>query len=109
MHYIWTNHARDRLRERHIPQHNIDQTINHPDRTQTKKSGSTEYSKRIDDRTYAVLLKPNDRGEQLIISLWVDPPFPGTRDAKKKARYQEMQNASWKKKIWLTILDQLGL
>lgn len=109
MTYIWTNHARDRLRERHISQNNIDQALAHPDRTETKKSGSIQLSKKIDDRTYTVLLKPNDQGEQVIVSLWVDPPFPGTKDAKKRARYLEMQKASWKRKIWLTILDQLGL
>lgn len=108
MTYIWTNHARERLRYRHISQYNIDQTLAHPDRTFDKKSGSQEFSKKIDDRTYTVLVKQNDRGENLIISLWVDPPFPGTRDAKKRARYHEMQKASFGRKIWLTILDQMG-
>ena len=109
MTYIWTNHARDRLRERKISQQFIDQTLSHPDRTETKKSGSTEFSKKIDDRTYAVLIKGNDRGEHIIVSAWVDPPFPGTKDAKKRSRYWEMQKASFGKKIWLTIIDQLGL
>lgn len=106
--FIWTHHARQRLKDRKIPQRLIDQTLFHPDHTETK-NGTTELSKRIEDRTYFVLIKKNDNGEKIIISCWVNPPYPGTRDAKKRTRYLEKQKASPLRKLWLTILDQLGL
>ena len=65
--------------------------------------------KRIDDRTFAIVVKQNDRGEKIVVSAWVNPPYPGTRDAKKRSRYQQMQQGSFWKKVWLTVLDQLGL
>ena len=107
-HPIWTRHALERLNERKISRHLIDQVFYSPDRTFHKDNGAIEMQKRIKDRTFAVVVKQNDRGEKLIVSCWVNPPYAGTRDHKKRSRYLEMQRGSFWKKVWLTVLDQLG-
>ena len=106
--YIWTHHARQRIGDRKIPREYIDAVLQKPDHVR-QRADAYEMKKKIDDRTYTFLVKKNDRNENLIISCWVDPPFPGTKDAKHKARYKEKQKASPLKKLWLTVLDQLGL
>jgi hypothetical protein len=98
-----------RLNERKIDRHIIEQAYYSPDRTYQKDKHTTEFQKHIDGRTFAVIVKQNDKGEKLIVSCWVNPPFPGTRDAKKRSRYLQMQHGSFWKKVWLTVLDQLGL
>jgi len=107
-HYIWTNHALQRLRERRIPQSLVNEALHHPDRTFHRPDGTRELQKRIDGRTVAAIVK-EDGGENIILSCWINPPFPGTRDFKKRKRYLEMQKGSFWKKLWLTLLDQLGL
>lgn len=106
--YIWTNHVKDRMRERKIPDSYMNQTINNPDRV-IHNHDAIEHHKTINGRTVAAIIKENEKGERIIVSCWVNPPFPGTQDAKKKSRYQEMQKASPWKKLWLTFLNQLGL
>lgn len=107
--YIWTKHALARLNERRIPKHLIEQALYDPDRTLRTDNGSLELQKRLDKRTVAAIIKENDKGEKLVISCWINPPYPGTKDAKKRARYLAMQKGSFWKKIWLTMLNQLGL
>ncbi len=106
--YIWTKHALSRLGDRQIPQSLLNQALYYPDRT-FYKDGTIEVQKRIEDRTFAVIMKENEKGEKIILSCWVNPPYPGTKDAKNNSRYHQMQKASVWKKIWLTILSQLGL
>ncbi len=107
-HHIWTKHALDRLGERKIPQGLINQVLYYPDRT-IYKDGTMELQKRIEDRTFAAIIKENDKGEKIVLSCWANPPYPGTKDAQHKSRYHQMQKASPWKKIWLTVLNQLGL
>jgi hypothetical protein len=107
-HYIWTNHLRDRLKERRIPESYLTQTLNNPDKT-FHNDGKTELQKRFEQRTVTAVAKENERGEKIVVSCWINPPFPGTTDAKKKSRYWEIQKASPWKKFWLTVLNQLGL
>lgn len=107
--YILTKHALQRAKERKIPQSYLEKALQSPERTIQKDTGTIELQKRIDGRIIAAIIKENDRGEKIVVSCWVNPPFPGTKDAKKRSRYFEMQKASPWKKIWLTILNQLGL
>lgn len=106
--YIWTNHVKTRMKERKIPESYMSQTINNPDRV-FHNHGAIEHHKHIEGRTVAAIIKKNEHGEHIIVSCWINPPFPGTKDAKKRARYLEMKKASPWKKLWLTVLDQLGL
>lgn len=108
-HYIWTNHARERLNERRIPQELINQALYSPDREMYLEGGKIELQKRIDDKTVAAIVKTNQKGEKIIVSCWINPPYPGTKDARNRSRYLQMQKGSFWKKVWLTILNQLGL
>lgn len=106
--YIWTNHAFDRLNERKIPLAYLEKTVADPDKTIRRKD-SIEVQKRIDERTVTALIKQNERGQNIIVSCWVNPPFPGTKDYRKKLRYKQMQSASGFKKYLLHVLYQLGI
>ncbi len=55
------------------------------------------------------IVKKNDRGENIVLSFWVDPPNPGTKDFKSFSRKKESLNAGAFKRIFLTVLNQLGL
>jgi hypothetical protein len=107
--FIWTNHAQKRLAERKIPDDYIIQTLTYPTKKIRKNNTTTEIQKQIDGKTVAVIVKKNKRGENLLVSCWINPPFPGTKDYKKRKRYLEMQHASFKKKLWLTFLTMIGL
>jgi hypothetical protein len=106
---IWTNHALDRLKEREFSQEKARQAFYSPDYQQSgKKPGTVEYKKRFGTETVTVIATKNNRSEWVIISTWIDPPLPGTKDSFKKKRYIEYQKASNLKKIWLIIKEQLG-
>jgi len=107
--YIWTNHAIQRLKERKILRKLIDQALYHPDKKLHKNAYITEQQKRIKGLTLAVIIKENENGEKIIVSCWVNPPFPGTKDYKLHQRFLAMKKASFMKKIWLTFLNQIGL
>jgi hypothetical protein len=107
--YIWTNHALKRLKERKIPNELINKTLLYPDRTIRQQDKTTELQKRIDGKTIAAIVKKNERGENIVLSCWINPPFPGTKDHKKRQRYFAMKNASFMKKLWLKVLTRLGL
>jgi hypothetical protein len=81
---IWTNHVIDRLKERKIPQEWAWKTYRFPDMEIDGKEAKTkELQKRIEDRTVTVITKKNERNESLLLSCWVEPPFPGSIDAKR--------------------------
>ncbi|KXK09150.1 MAG: hypothetical protein UZ21_OP11001000207 [Microgenomates bacterium OLB22] len=66
----------------------IESAINSPDYIrQGKTPGSTEYIKRNGSQTITAITKPNDKGELVVISTWVDPPYAGTKDARSKDLY----------------------
>jgi len=107
--YILTNHALTRVGERKIPESFIRETISNPDRVRVSEKGGEEFMKVIDGKTISAIVKKNELGEKIVLSAWVNPPFPGTKDFKKKERYKQMQKAGVLKKLYLTLLDQLGL
>ena len=107
--YIWTNHALKRLHERKIPQTLINLTLHKPGRTIYKKDGTIELQRKFDTQLVAAIVKENSHGEKIILSCWINPPYPGTMDFKKRARYLEKQKGSFLKKLWLSLLDKLGL
>ncbi|MBU1017326.1 MAG: DUF4258 domain-containing protein [Patescibacteria group bacterium] len=88
---IWTNHALERLVQRGLPQDWAWQTFQYPEESkQGKQAGTVEYGRRFGDYKVLVVAKQNERGEWLILSCWVNPPFA------KKAGF-------WKK-LWLLFL-----
>ena len=100
---IWTNHALKRLEERGLPQSIAYLAFKHPDYSHKAKEGATEFQKKVEDKKVTVIAKQNDRSEWIIVSCWVDPPFPGSKDDLKHKRYLAYQKASFWGKLWMEI------
>jgi hypothetical protein len=106
---IFTNHALQRLQERQFPQQMVVDTFHNPDqRISAKQPGAYEYRRRFDKSTVTVITKQNDRGEWLVLSCWIDPPLPGTKDYAQRQTYLAYRKAGFWRKVWLTIKQQLG-
>lgn len=107
---IWTDHAIEKMRERYLPQSQALYAFKNPDsKVQGKTPGSLEFVKHENGKTITLIAKKNQEGEFIVISAWIDPPLPGTKDAKQKENYKKMQKASFLGKIFLTLKSQLGL
>lgn len=106
---IWTNHVLERLSQRDITQENALVTFRHPDKSfPGKKGGSFEYIKYFGEKRLTLIGKQNREKEWVIISAWVDPPLPGSMDEKRQQAYKAYRSARGVKKIWLSIMRQLG-
>lgn len=105
---IWTNHALERMKSRLIPKEYAVEAFKNPD-TKTPYEGGFRLIRKVGDKTITVVTKSNGKGEWLVLSVWMSPPAEGTEDARKKKRYNEYRKASLGRKLWLTILKQLGM
>lgn len=106
---IWTNHALHRLEDRRFPQQMALDTFNTPDKKFAgKEEGTTEFQKRFKNSWVTVIGKPNDKGEWVILSCWINPPLPGTEDAKRRDEYRAYLKAPWWKKLLISFAKQLG-
>jgi hypothetical protein len=106
---IFTNHALQRLDERRFPAGMVIETFNQPDsRGPAKQPGAMQVRKRFGESTVTVITKQNDRGEWIVLSCWIDPPLPGTKDYKERQRYHAYKKSGFWGKVWLTIRSQLG-
>lgn len=107
---IFTNHARQRLQERQLSENWVRQTVQQPDsRSRGKQSGTTEFVKRFGTSTVSVVASTKMPGEWVVVSAWIDPPVPGTRDDRRKQRYLAYRRAGFWGKTWRLVLKQLGL
>lgn len=118
---VFTDHAIKRMRERGISGEWAFQTVKFPDNMKPgKEKHTTEFLKRFDSRTLTAIAKKNDIGEWVVLSAWIDPPFPGTDDHKERESYfkklkrnsqldRKMENAGFWRKLWLTFKKQTGL
>lgn len=107
--FIWTNHAKERNKERQITEKWIEQTVNSPDETKALENGKTEYKKRFGNQTVAVVTTKSREGKYLVLSTWINPPNLGTYDFKKNEYLKKIKKAGNLKKLWLTFLHQAGL
>ncbi len=118
---VFTNHAIERIKQRGISGDWIWQTVKQPEAKMAgKEKHTTEFTKRFNERTVTAVAKKNDIGEWVVLSAWVDPPFPGTEDHRKKEAYlkkqdkrrefsRRMEKASFWGKMWLAFRKQAGL
>lgn len=107
---IWTNHAIERLSQRGLSQELAWTAFKNPDSTRLgSQQDATEYIKRVDTSRITLIAKQNEKREWIVLSCWIDPPLPGSIDAKKKERYLKYQKASFWGKFFLTLKNQLGL
>lgn len=106
---IWTNHAIEQMKNRGLSQDMAFEAFKHDDRSfKGKTKDSFEYQKRFENSRVTVIAKQNEKSEWVILSAWIDPPLPGSLDAKEKQQYQEYQKASGLKKFWLAFKKQVG-
>lgn len=104
---IFTNHALERMRERRITNQDIWETYNFPDFQAEKKNDSVERSKKFGKREISIIFKHNEKNEVVIVSCWMDPPLPGSPDAREKQWWQRYKKAGFWGKLWLTLLKQI--
>ncbi len=106
---IWTNHALERLSQRGIPQDAALQAFQQADTTlQGKHGDSLQYQKKFGNKTVTLIVKQNERNESIVLSVWMDPPLPWTKDYKEKQAWKKYQKASFWGKVWYTLRKQLG-
>lgn len=106
---IFTNHALERMNGRGMRQDWAWETWKHPDtQTEGNSHDSIRFEKQIDTYHVTVVAKQNDRREWIVISAWIDPPMPGSIDQGKKERFKAYQKASFLRKLWLTVKQQIG-
>ena len=105
---IFTKHARTRLQERGFSKDQAQLVFEKADKIKPgKRTGSQEYIKKIGYQTITLIVGNNNQ-DKIVISAWIDPPLPGTKDASKQKRYKEYHQSSALKKIWLIIKEQFG-
>lgn len=106
---IWTNHAMDRMAQRYLKQDYAWQAIRYPDGQRDVGDGKIEYRKRFGERLVTAIVTKNEKKEWIVVSTWVDPPFPGTEDHRKKQQYHAYKKASFWGKVLISLKKQLGL
>ena len=118
---VFTDHAIQRMKERGISGNWAYQAVKYPEESRHgKKRHTKEFLRRFDSRTVTAVAKKNDIGEWVILSAWIDPPYPGTEDSRKRNAYtkklskykvlnKKMERASFWGKLWITFRKQTGL
>ncbi|MCL2110546.1 DUF4258 domain-containing protein [Microgenomates group bacterium] len=73
MQVIFTNHALERIRLRHLSESDIIATVTNPTKTfPSDKSGETKFLRTIKKRRYQVIAKwLSDQNSWLVVSAWV--------------------------------------
>lgn len=106
---IWTNHAKERNKERQISQKWVEETVINPDKTIKNEAGKLELKKEFGNFTVTVITTTSTEGKYLILSSWINPPIPGTIDYKNRSYFKKLRKAGNLKKFWLTFIHQFGL
>ena len=69
---IWTNHALDRLKDRNISQGDAWAAFSRPDQSRRAESPNAwVYYKTFKNTRLEVVAKKNERGEWIILSVWL--------------------------------------
>ncbi len=105
---IFTNHVLERMKQRGITNEQIWETYKSPDEQQKATNGAVERKKKFGDYYVSIIFKYNTQNEAIIISCWMDPPLPGSKDAREKGWWENYKKAGGLGKLWLTLLKQLG-
>lgn len=107
---IFTNHLRDRLRDRRMSSAQIEQAFYTPDAKYAgKESGTTVFEKRFGSQVVTLIAKFTPEHEWIAISAWIDPPYAGTQDARKKELWIAYRKAGFWGKWWITLRRILGV
>lgn len=107
---IFTKHALQRLDERSFSKEHVEGAIGKPDAVVAgKEKGTLEYTKGYGKSTVTAIVGKGAKGEDVVLSCWIDPPMYGTKDYKKKERYKRYQKAGFWGKVAMDILSSFGL
>lgn len=105
---VWTRHSELRRRERGVPRETVIDVLLHPKSIRPgKRSGTYEFSRRFSQYTVTVVVEEQE-SRWVIVSLWRDPPLPGTKDARQQAYYKRYKKAGFIGKFWYLFLRQIG-
>lgn len=104
---IFTNHVLTRMNERGMSQEQIWETYTAPD-LQDKVKDADRRSKRFGEHSITIVFKYNEKHEPILLSAWMDPPLPGTKDALQKEWWNKYKKAGTLGKIWLTFIKQVN-
>lgn len=107
-HLIWTNHAKDRFEDRGIENSWVDKAFQNPDTREKSRDNGWRYRKKFGDKTITLVLAQNEKREWILLSVWMDPPLPGSSDAKRKEEYKAYKKAPVWKKFLLILKRQIG-
>lgn len=107
--FIWTKHVLERIKDRKISQNQIVEALRWSEAVEKTSDGAVKHSRKFGNQTLSVITKKNEKDEDVILSVWIDPPNSGTAGFRQKERYKASKKASFIKKFWLTFLNQVGL
>ncbi|MEO8582036.1 MAG: DUF4258 domain-containing protein [Patescibacteria group bacterium] len=73
MSIIFTNHAQDRMNQRHLSRSDIERTLSNPDRSfPAKKRDTVKFIREINGRNHQVVAKLlENKKDWLVLSVWV--------------------------------------
>ncbi len=101
---VWTKHALQRLRDRKIPQKYLVNTFHNPDKVIVgKEKNSKRFIRSFGPHQAVVVASPNEKGEWVVISGWINPPIQGGLDDRKNSWKKSYQKSSLLGKVWLEI------
>jgi hypothetical protein len=105
---IFTNHVLSRMKQRGIDSEQIWETYKSPDEQSSASNGATERKKRFGNYLLSIIFKHNEKNEIVIISAWMDPPMPDSKDAREKEWWEKYKRAGFWGKLWLTLIKQIS-
>lgn len=98
----------DRLVQRRLDQSLAWSAFKSPDEVvKGRETGTYEYRKRVQRSLITLIMGKTDKGEDLVLSAWIDPPLVGTADFRKHQAWKAYRQAPWWKKWLLTFRRQL--
>jgi hypothetical protein len=107
MSLAYTTHLGERLQQRKIPRSQVDLTISQPDRVEQTRDGK-RYRRQFGNQILTAVVTVTKSNQQLVLSAWIDPPNPGTKDARQKTIYSRYKSAKGMSKLWLSLRLGLG-
>lgn len=95
--------------QRGITYQQIWETYKFPDEQIGSKNAAVERIKKFGEYSVSIIYKHNERNEVVVLSCWMDPPLPGSTDAKEKEWWRKYKKSSFFGKFWLIFKKQVGI
>jgi len=101
---FWTKHSLQRIKDRKIPQKYLTNAFYKPDKViNGKKKGTKKFIRLYGIHEAVVIASPNNRGEWVVISGWINPPIEGGLDDRKDSWEKNYQKSSLLGRVWLEV------